>query len=222
MKYALAAFCGMAITLCVFVAGVTFALAYLAADRPRELAMEQALEFPLEPVRVKTGASTSAFAEPDRPVSAHGSAAAQPSLEPAAEIENPEAETESAVPALSREHVAWCTDRYRSYRVEDNSYTPYSGGSRECISPFSSTDGQAEEAVTIEARASNAPEEFYGEPTIAEAADYSDYQPYQAEEWAGYAADSDHIAYCFARYRSYRPEDNSYQPFGGGPRRKCE
>ncbi len=43
-----------------------------------------------------------------------------------------------------------------------------------------------------------------------------------------YAADdsayagSDHASYCFGRYRSYRPEDNSYQPFGGGPRRQCE
>ncbi|MER9071791.1 BA14K family protein [Mesorhizobium sp. M0904] len=23
-------------------------------------------------------------------------------------------------------------------------------------------------------------------------------------------------------YRSYRPEDNSYQPYSGGPRRQCE
>ena len=31
-----------------------------------------------------------------------------------------------------------------------------------------------------------------------------------------------HIASCFARYRSYSPEDNSYQPYGGGSRRQCE
>ena len=36
------------------------------------------------------------------------------------------------------------------------------------------------------------------------------------------ASDSEeHIRSCFARYRSYRPEDNSYQPFDGGPRRQC-
>ncbi len=31
-----------------------------------------------------------------------------------------------------------------------------------------------------------------------------------------------HVDYCFSRYRSYRPEDNSYQPYSGGPRRQCE
>ncbi|MER8725965.1 BA14K family protein [Mesorhizobium sp. M1027] len=30
------------------------------------------------------------------------------------------------------------------------------------------------------------------------------------------------MQYCFSRYRSYRPEDNSYQPHSGGPRRQCE
>jgi hypothetical protein len=38
------------------------------------------------------------------------------------------------------------------------------------------------------------------------------------------AADMDseeHIRSCFSRYRSYRPEDNTYQPFDGGPRRPC-
>lgn len=29
-------------------------------------------------------------------------------------------------------------------------------------------------------------------------------------------------AACEQRYRSYRPQDNSYQPFAGGPRRQCE
>lgn len=36
------------------------------------------------------------------------------------------------------------------------------------------------------------------------------------------AVSADHVAYCFDRYRSYRPEDNTYQPYGGGPRRQCE
>jgi hypothetical protein len=31
----------------------------------------------------------------------------------------------------------------------------------------------------------------------------------------------EHVSYCFNRYRSYRPEDNTYQPYGGGPRRQC-
>ncbi|MBA3446917.1 MAG: BA14K family protein, partial [Pseudaminobacter sp.] len=36
----------------------------------------------------------------------------------------------------SADHVNWCTDRYRSYRPENNTYTSYSGDMRECISPF--------------------------------------------------------------------------------------
>ena len=33
-------------------------------------------------------------------------------------------------------HVAWCYDRYRSYRAYDNTYQPYNGPRRECISPY--------------------------------------------------------------------------------------
>lgn len=32
---------------------------------------------------------------------------------------------------------------------------------------------------------------------------------------------ANHISDCFRRYRSYSPDDNSYQPHGGGPRRQC-
>ena len=42
-----------------------------------------------------------------------------------------------------------------------------------------------------------------------------------AEPFGSDLASSDHVAYCFSRYRSYRPEDNTYQPYGGGPRRQC-
>ncbi len=33
-------------------------------------------------------------------------------------------------------HVNWCYDRYRSYRERDNTYQPYSGRRRQCISPY--------------------------------------------------------------------------------------
>lgn len=33
-------------------------------------------------------------------------------------------------------HVQWCYDRYRSYREYDNSWQPYNGPRRECISPY--------------------------------------------------------------------------------------
>jgi hypothetical protein len=37
---------------------------------------------------------------------------------------------------LSARHVAWCEDHYRSYRHSDNSFKPYNGPRRECISPY--------------------------------------------------------------------------------------
>ena len=37
----------------------------------------------------------------------------------------------------------------------------------------------------------------------------SELQAAKAAEW------------CSARYRSYDPGDNTYQPYGGGPRRTC-
>jgi hypothetical protein len=33
-------------------------------------------------------------------------------------------------------HVEWCQDRYRSYRVSDNTYQPNSGPRRQCNSPY--------------------------------------------------------------------------------------
>lgn len=35
-----------------------------------------------------------------------------------------------------------------------------------------------------------------------------------------YVGGNDHISYCYARYRSYRASDNTYQPYSG-PRRQC-
>lgn len=36
----------------------------------------------------------------------------------------------------SRAHIRWCHDRYRSYRVRDNSWQPYHGPRRQCRSPY--------------------------------------------------------------------------------------
>jgi hypothetical protein len=33
-------------------------------------------------------------------------------------------------------HVHWCATRYSSYRAEDNTYQPFSGQRRTCVSPF--------------------------------------------------------------------------------------
>jgi len=37
---------------------------------------------------------------------------------------------------LSSAHVNWCYARYRSYRAADNTFQPYNGPRRACISPY--------------------------------------------------------------------------------------
>ena len=32
-------------------------------------------------------------------------------------------------------HIRWCYSRYRSYRAYDNTYQPYYGPRRQCVSP---------------------------------------------------------------------------------------
>lgn len=39
-------------------------------------------------------------------------------------------------PGPSAEHSAWCESRYRSYRASDNSFQPYEGPRRPCVSPY--------------------------------------------------------------------------------------
>ncbi|PVB61101.1 BA14K family protein [Labrenzia sp. 011] len=34
------------------------------------------------------------------------------------------------------QHVAWCYDRYNSYRAQSNTFQPYNGPRRQCRSPF--------------------------------------------------------------------------------------
>jgi hypothetical protein len=38
---------------------------------------------------------------------------------------------------VSDAHVSWCYDRWRSYREYDNTYQPYNGPRRQCVSPYS-------------------------------------------------------------------------------------
>ncbi|MCT7377312.1 BA14K family protein [Chelativorans salis] len=94
---------------------------------------------------------------------------------------------------LSAAHIEWCSDSYRSYRPETNSYTPYGGGTRPCISPY---------------------------PTAGTSvSSNSGQQRYATND--GIILSPEHVQDCLSRYRSYRSEDNSYQPYGGGPRRQC-
>ena len=116
------------------------------------------------------------------------------SVEPAqAAIPEPEpirdAAREAAMPA---EHLAWCNDKYRSYVPETNSFTPYGGGSKPCVSPY--WDGSAT------ASAENGGVQYAANESLLP---------------------RDHVIECMERYRSYRVSDNTYQPYGGGPREQC-
>jgi hypothetical protein len=39
--------------------------------------------------------------------------------------------------SVSRAHINWCENRYRSYRAWDNTFQPYNGPRRQCWSPYS-------------------------------------------------------------------------------------
>jgi len=124
-------------------------------------------------------------------------------------------------------HADWCSRRYRSYDAGTNSYSPYNGGRRECMSPY-----WAEYAALTGAPARESNERFVpladnwaGESVPAdEPSQPLDYvfDDAGAVEDTGLVIDDQHVRDCFTRYRSYRPEDNTYQPWGGGPRLQCE
>lgn len=114
-------------------------------------------------------------------------------------------------------HVDWCLARYRSYLVEDNSYQPYGGGPRrECVSPSI----QAAEMQTA-AGSFDADSREQVESISATSPRFASSEEQQTAEMRPAAPIAAHEAWCHERYRSYRAEDNSYQPFDGGPRRAC-
>lgn len=41
-----------------------------------------------------------------------------------------------SVPAIPHAHIDWCSSRYASYRLWDNTYQPYHGPRRQCRSPY--------------------------------------------------------------------------------------
>ena len=109
-------------------------------------------------------------------------------------------------------HADWCAGRYRSYRPEDNSYTRYDGELWPCVSPYSrDLAASALGAAKAPLDADSYIVEDESLPWL-EASGHADAAAYIS---------TDHASYCFSRYRSYRPEDNTYQPYGGGPRRQC-
>lgn len=111
---------------------------------------------------------------------------------------------EDATNAVDPAHTAWCRNRYRSYDPIDNAYNSYSGERRECVSPYMNPTQEPEDYASDD-------DASWGNAV----------QTAHAGTMNDMAMDDDHIQACMYRYRSYDPSDNTYQPYGGGPRRQC-
>jgi hypothetical protein len=101
---------------------------------------------------------------------------------------------------LPPEHFPWCEARYRSYDPVRNTYRSFSGETRPCDSPYqvevmAELDEGDAQVMTVSAGGNN---------------------PGAGMENEG------HVMACMERYRSYRSSDNTYQPYGGGPRQPCQ
>lgn len=146
--------------------------------------------------------------------------------QPQATLPQPQEERKAMVNPAQAD---WCFARYRSYRIEDNSYQPMSGGPRrQCRAPGAAATGDVAAApVPDQPQAPPMQDELQPLPEAPAAranqraddgaAGYTQSQAIDADVPAG-----SHEEWCFARYRSYQAEDNSYQPFAGGPRRQCQ
>ena len=202
MKAVLALVGGFVLTLAVFASGLAFA-AWLIVAKPAHQAkpadsVSQLWTKDAQPVdKAAQGLERVAAAQPAAPDAAARVQAPDPTDTGA--VAPDAGEQQARLPAA---HVSWCADRYRSYNPDDNSYRSYSGQQRPCVSPYL-------DAVAADQAAQQPAEVSYvesGAASLVATAELSD----------------DHVQSCFSRYRSYRPEDNSYQPYSGGPRRQCE
>ncbi|MGK9283264.1 BA14K family protein [Sinorhizobium meliloti] len=234
MKTALAVFGGFVLSLALFLSGAVVAVLFLTGKPARQpqLDVNQAEIWTKQPQAVDRAsqqferlparsAPTDLNASRESETPAMGNEAekerapepldktATASIQPQPAQEQP---TASTVPTA---HAEWCAKRYRSYRPFDNSYRSFSGGRRTCNSPYMDASWGPSKDISPVTRGIDA----------EEADDPSTQMEYSADN----AADSgeairltqEHVAYCFSRYRSYRPEDNSYQPYSGGPRKQC-
>ncbi|MBZ9775384.1 BA14K family protein [Mesorhizobium sp. CO1-1-8] len=202
MKAVLGLVCGFVLTLAVFGSGLGFAAWLLAAKPPHQA--------------TATVNVAELWTKKALPVNKAGQGlerlpAAQPAPPdiPAKPRETPPDPTVTGAIApeateLPPPHLAWCASRYRSYHPDDNSYLSYSGQLRRCISPYLEAAGQAAQLTAGDGDENGAGLGVY------------------AADDGGAALSADHVDSCFSRYRSYRPEDNSYQPYSGGPRRQCQ
>lgn len=211
MKSLLVIFGGVALTITTFMAG-GMAATYLLTAEPERVLGTAGTEglWTDRPVRVDVAAQ--ALERLPARTRAEPAKTASGRAEPVQAVDTVTTAAISAAPAVlssaggNPAHRQWCADRYRSYRADDNSYTSYSGIRRQCASPHSKATTARDSTTTGPAmQMANA---------VVEDTDY-------IAEVGPNAANWEHAERCMSRYRSYRPEDNSYQPYGGGPRQQC-
>jgi hypothetical protein len=196
MKAILGLVGGFVLTLAVFGSGLGFAAWLLAAKAPRPAAATVSVaELWTKKAQPVNKAAQSLERLPAEQSASPDIAAQPPETPPDPTVTGAIA---SGAAELSPSHLAWCASRYRSYHPDDNSYLSYSGQLRPCVSPYLEA-----------ANAGDGGENGAGLGVYA-------------ADGGGTALSADHVDTCFSRYRSYRPEDNSYQPYSGGPRRQCE
>jgi hypothetical protein len=231
MKAVLITLGGSVLAVTTFVGGLVCATAmFTTRDDTGHLASPNVSElWTTEPVKI------------DRAAQALDRVAARPSSSPAANLGTGEPGIVGANPAsrpvlasvssetqrpavddkpqdMRAEHLEWCAERYRSYRPRDNSYTPFGGGRRQCQSPYAamtSSAGTDQYALPVSQAPNRRP--LFEQASTAEAA-----REQEVAELSPSVAEYPHAQSCAARYRSYRVEDNSYQPVSGGPRRQCQ
>jgi len=208
---------GLFVSLGMFVVGVVTATWFLAAEPIQQTAQANEMDrlWTVKPRKVDVAAQNLERLPPANPAPANATAAPQGvdttttasvQPEPAASENDLRSDVNFAA------HVEWCERRYRSYRSNDNSYTSYDGDDRPCVSPHSQ-DLMA--AFPEETASAETDEGGYGQE--------GDFTQYASDQTGTGISDVDanHVSDCFARYRSYDPADNSYQPYGGGPRQQC-
>ncbi|GLS39230.1 hypothetical protein GCM10010869_48270 [Mesorhizobium tianshanense] len=213
MKALVAVLGGFGLTLAVFASGLAFATWLLTAKPVRQVAPASSVAelWTREPRQVNP-ASQRLERLPARPVDRSSKPADTAAWAPDTTVTGsiqPPADEQQAVPAA---HVEWCASHYRSYRPDDDHYTSYSGQQRPCVSPYfqAGATGRTSPLPADDASYVEANDAWPMDGDVA------------SDETGGAWGSPDHVQYCFSRYRSYRPEDNSYQPYSGGPRRQCE
>lgn len=76
------------------------------------------------------------YSAEDNTYQPYGGGSRKPCVAPAEMVESATVQTASASEDMGgSEHVQWCMERYSSYRIEDNSYQPFSGPRKKCLPP---------------------------------------------------------------------------------------